>query len=535
MSLDLKPGWSARPAVMSAFFVAIFALLCALRLPLPDRPIRDVDEAVAALIATSWLEGGVPYRDAIDQRGPVTYAIYAATFVIAGKNNMLAVHWSLLLLIFAGCWLLFRFGAELGGNLPAGYLAAFLLAISSFTYRRSQMLAFHTEWPVLILSTLGMGLLWRALVRGETGWRLPLAGVAFGFAFLSKQPAIFDGMAAGLFLFAWQWREQRLLSRETVGLAVGLAGGFFAALGLCVAYFAAHGALGDFYLYFWQYNVEHYTAVVPLAERLRNLNPFLLRRHYLTANPLLLAAAAFATLRAVFGYVMRGRAAVDARLLLVLWFLGAYFGASYSGRNFGHYFIQLLAPACLIAALLVREAWRYAAIYLRILLLAAVVVGLALPLYRFRSDAALLTWSTPVPAKPEQAALLAHLAATTRPEDRIFVWGYNPEIYVLSHRRPATRYSNTNYLTGMLPWENHQPEVDTSEHVVPGAWDVLFAELEATPPAVVIDSSIGDHRYYRKYPITKFPRLESYLTEQYTLETTIPDEDGRSYYTIYRR
>lgn len=538
MSHETQPenAGMARPAVALAFFAVLFALLCALRLPLLDRPIRDVDEAVAALIATSWLEGGVPYRDAIDQRGPVTYAIYAAAFGVAGKNNMLAVHWALLLLIFAGCWLLFRFGAELGGDLPTGYLAAFLLAISSFTYRRSQMLAFHTEWPVVIASTLGMGLLWRALARGGARWRLPLAGLAFGVAFLSKQPAVFDGFAAGLFLFAWQWREGRFLSRETLVRAVALAGGFFVALGACVAYFAACGALADFYLYFWQYNVEHYTAVVPVAERLRNLNPFLLRRHYLTANPLLLATAVFATLRVLWGFAARGRSAVDARWLLVVWFGGAYFGASYSGRNFGHYFIQLIVPGCLIAALLLREAWqRFPTRLARAVWVTAVIAGLAWPLYRYRADAALLTWSTPAKPKPEQDALLAHLAATTRPDEKIFIWGYNPEIYVLADRRPATRYSNANYLTGMLPWENHHPEIDTSEHVVPGAWNILFEELEANPPAVVIDTAVGNHRYYRKYPITKFPQLESYLAEHYTLETTIPGKRGRPYYAVYRR
>jgi hypothetical protein len=30
---------------------------------------------------------------------------------------------------------------------------------------------------------------------------------------------------------------------------------------------------------------------------------------------------------------------------------------------------------------------------------------------------------------------------------------------------------------GMLPWENHLPGIDTSAHLVPGAWDVLIAEL----------------------------------------------------------
>ncbi|MCB1058394.1 MAG: hypothetical protein KDD11_23070, partial [Acidobacteria bacterium] len=393
---------------------------------------------MSALIATSWLEGGVPYRDAIDQRGPVTYVLYALVFLVAGKNDMAAVHWALLLLIFGGCLLVFRVAAELGGtllrrggsgdgssdtteaepadapaeagtgarrwllDLPSGYLAAGLVAVCSFTYRRSQMLAFHTEWPVLILSTLGMWWVWRRLEEarretvpeGRVVGGLFLAGLAFGGAFLSKQPAVFDGAAAGAFLLAWQWHWGRLFTRETVVRAGALAGGFFVALGVCVAYFAAEGALGDFYLYFWQYNVEHYTAVVPVADRIAALDPFLHKRHYLTANPLLLIAVLIAVARAIGALFDRGRRAIDGRLLLVLWFLAAYFGASYSGRNFGHYFIQILAPACLITALLVRELWLRAGRAPGFLgtwawrgaLATVVLVALGLSVYRFRGD-----------------------------------------------------------------------------------------------------------------------------------------------------
>lgn len=551
------------------FFLGIFLLLCALRLPLADYPIRDVDESVSALIAVEWLEGGVPYRDAIDQRGPVTYILYALTFLVAGQHNMLAVHWVLLLLIFGGCLLLFRFAAELGGerlpsphnipshqalDLPTGYLAALLLAVCSFTYRRSQMLAFHTEWPVIILSTLGMWWVWRRLQQSAAG-RVPepavvgslfLAGLAFGGAFLSKQPAVFDGAAAGGFLLAWQWRWGKLFHRQTLLRATALAGGFFTVLGLCIGYFAFAGALGDFYLYFWQYNVEHYTAVIPAADRLHALDPFLHRRHYLTANPLLFLACALALARVVSAIFERGRRAVNTRFFLVLWLLAAYFGASYSGRNFGHYFIQILAPACLLTALLLRELWLRAGggkesasrawtLGRRAALVALVVVGLGYSVHRFGDDAALAKLGEPPPRPGAQEALVEHLQRSTSPEDRIFVWGYNPEIYVLAHRRPATRYSNTNYLTGMLPWENHAPEIDTSEHIVDGAWDILMAELEATPPAVIIDTAIGNHRYYRKYPIEDFPRLETYLHQHYLYSTTVRDHRGRPYYNVYRR
>jgi len=561
-SSDRGGRWPWRRIV---FFAGIFLLLCALRWPLADRPIRDVDESVSALIATSWLEGGVPYRDAIDQRGPVTYLLYAATFLVAGKNDMLAVHWALLLWIFGACLLVFPFASILSGSLrrdadgellpadtapedpAAGYLAAFLVAIGASTYRRSQMLAFHTEWPIVIFSTLGMLLVFTTLRRAprRTLPRLLLAGACFGASFLAKQPSVFDGFASGIFLFAWQWRERRLLTLETVRRAVALAGGFFLVLGVAVGYFWAAGALADFYLYFWSYNVDHYTAVVPVAERVRALDPFAHSRHYLTANPLFLMVGVVAALRGIVGYVVAGRRVVDARVLLVIWLLAAYFGASYSGRNFGHYFIQILVPVSLLSALMLVEAWRGLGAWpltsrglatpARGVFVVAVAVALFLPLDRFHEDFSLFAARRPAKERVAFEGLLDHIARTTRSTDRLFVWGYNPEIYVLSNRRPATRYSNTNYLTGMLPWENHRPGIDTSEHIVPGAWDILMDELAAQPPTLVIDTAVGNHRYYRKYPVSAFPRLESLLATSYRHEIDISDAKGRPYYRVYRR
>ncbi len=546
-------AWYRSAALAGAFFAALFLLLVWLRAPHPDLPIRDVDEAVSALIAASWLEGGVPYRDAIDQRGPVTYLIYAAVFAATSAHDMAAVRWALLLLILASCWVVFRLGRRLrpgGAGAAVGYLAAFLVAVSSFTYRRSQMLAFHTEWPLMLFAALAMLLVWRGLRRDGSGGGgrrdLIAAGACFAAGFLAKQPGIFDAGAAALFVLLWQHRRGVLWSADTLRKAAALAAGFFAVLGATAAYFAAVGAFGDFVFYFWTYNVEHYTAVVPWSERLAALDPFDHGRHYLTANPLLLVGSAVSIAAAAAGWIRRRR--TDGRLLVALWFLFGYFGASYSGRNFGHYFIQIIAPACLLAAWAGVDFWRALAPRLerwrgradlaaagRAALAAALVVGLAYPLVRFGGEIAGLTLWDDRSAPPERARLLEAIRKRTAPGEAIFVWGYYPELYVLAPRRPASRYSNTNYLTGMLPWENHQPGVDTSAHVVPGAWDLLIAELEAARPPLVVDTAAGDHRYYAKYPIAAFPRLQGFLDRGYVFDGVVDDGRGRPVAALWRR
>ena len=87
----------------------------------------------------------------------------------------------------------------------------------------------------------------------------------------------------------------------------------------------------------------------------------------------------------------------------------------------------------------------------------------------------------------------------------------------------------------MLPWENHQPGVDTSEHIVDGAWEILIDELEASAPAVVVDTAVGDHRYYSKYPLTDFPALSQFLAESYVPVETVEDRKGKPVATLWVR
>ena len=64
------------------YIIVILIFILFSRLPFVWNPIYNVDEGVSATIGNSILEGGVVYKDAIDQRGPITYYIYALIFLL---------------------------------------------------------------------------------------------------------------------------------------------------------------------------------------------------------------------------------------------------------------------------------------------------------------------------------------------------------------------------------------------------------------------------------------------------------------------
>ena len=173
-----------------------------------------------------------------------------------------------------------------------------------------------------------------------------------GLAFLSKQPALLD-LGAPLSVLAYGvWLERERLSRLTACLAVVLAG-FAAPVLLAVVYFAARGALADFYFYAWQYNLQYYRPEVSAVDRLLSaLKPFqLLGSHY----PLVLAAGAGAAglglIRVLQLRPEAGEKADNPKLLYLLaWSATSLAGAAAGGRGYDHYFIQFLPACCLAAA-----------------------------------------------------------------------------------------------------------------------------------------------------------------------------------------
>ncbi|HTL70164.1 MAG TPA: hypothetical protein VL404_02615, partial [Candidatus Eisenbacteria bacterium] len=131
---------------------------------------------------------------------------------------------------------------------------------------------------------------------------------------------------------------------------------------------------------------------------------------------------------------------------------------------------------------------------------------------------------------PQMQKLGDFLRGETSPKDTLFVWGFAPEVYVRSGIRPASRYIYCNPLTGLIPWINSDPRVDTRGQAIPGSWNLLMADLEASKPKFIVDTSYGGIGYYAKYPIHTYEPLHRLLQDHYTADSVT---EGN--WRIYRR
>jgi len=201
---------------------------------------------------------------------------------------------------------------------------------------------------------------------------------------------------------------------------------------------------------------------------------------------------------------------------LAVWTLTAIGGAVSGGRDFQHYFIQALPALALGGGLaidravrLVKSSFAHPAARL---LAALAVVGAGFQL----GAAALTARHRTLPSDPS-LRVSAYIRDHSSAGDRIFVWGFHPDIYLHSDRKPASRFLYASFLTGLVPWTNTAPDRETTYAIVPGAIDTLLRDLTASSPLFIVDCSAGPNRHWQKYPLDKFPALHHYIQQHYRI------------------
>lgn len=495
--------------------VAVFGAVFYLRWPTFSFNVWNVDEAIHAGVARTLLDGGAMYRDAIDQRTPLTYYLVAGVFAVAGENNMWAVRACLAAMIAGTGIGIFLLGRRWRGTAAGAWSAAAYVAFSTSLFYAGDANAANTEWYLGFFVTWGAWLFWRR----ETlpSFQAAVAtGLIYSLAFLSKQPALLEiGAPLGLLLFLGA--SGRVPWPAALRTWLGFCAGYVAAVAITMAILAFQGALPDFYFYAWTYNLVYYGPEVSLAERVASAGALaqIVAREY----PLFLAVAGCAIVAVLRNLAQRRptdeeELARPASLFLGAWLLLSLAGAASAGRVYGHYYIQVLPALSLVAGLTIAEIARRtrATPHRTVRVAGVVIIGTA---------AATLIWH-PLrhgrvthlgtdPALPIAAAVQAH----TQPGDRIFVWGWNPDIYLYADRKPASRFLYCSFITGLVPWTNTGPEIDTSYAIVPGTLETLVREIETRRPTMIVDCSVGPHRRFQKYPIENYPALREAIARHY--------------------
>jgi len=515
------------------FAVLLLVSALVLRWPSLERQVWNLDEGSTMTMAQLILAGQVPYREAADNRTPLVPYVKAAILAVAGDWNTTAMHAGVALMLGLTAVLLWqtarRFGQEKAGVITAVVFTFLSLGMIPAI----DALTAHTGWFVVFFSSLGFWLFSRALERSSP-WLAGASGVAFGLSCLAKQPGLLDFGVCLVILLLMAGFDAGPRAR-IARLGACLVGGLVLPLAFTGLYFQLHGALDDLIFYAWTYNTKYYVPEVPLAERLAAVRvPFIL---LLTRMPVILLlglAAAPVLLGRAFASLRQKAVGATALPWLILgWTAAGLLSTMLSGRDFGHYSIQVIPGLSLACGWVLAEihartlAWRdtgqtgrwRAAQVAAVLALASITVPTVM-------------WLKALDTHDGQSEEVGRLVqANTRPHDRIFVWGYMPEMHVYARRLPSTRFFYTNWTTGLIPWTNLDWLTDTSYAIIPGTPEQLRQDFDRRPPMVIVDT--GTARGYLKYPLKAQAGLWSKVEHEFA--ELAPDFSRPRGFRVYRR
>jgi hypothetical protein len=533
--------------------LATFVLGVLLRVPTFCRPVLSDDEAIYAATADALARGDLLYRDVVDHKPPLIYHVYEAGFSALGRYHTHGAHALVILSVLLTAGFLFAIKWH-DGPAPsrcASLAAAGLFLVFSTTWHDYDALAANCELFLLAPQTLAAWLLLRDLrgrSLGAPGWMTHLAvGALIGTSALFKYQGL-AFLAASIGMLSWWSVLGRASWSWAVTMALCQVVGALLPPALYLSWCRAAGNAAAA-VYWFRFNFSYvHAGLTGFAAFARGLR----RTVFIGGTALVPYALGLSAAFAAASGVLRAlrhrvhRAPSNARIdvgstdrrssrdvpaasvvLGLLWLLTSAVSVTAGGRFFGHYFHLILAPLCLLAAPAVGRLWRKG--WTR---RAPLLVLCALPALLFFG---LATIGRPLAAtldegEPRYEEVAARIAELTAPDERIFVWGNSPQLYILARRPMGTRFSFCNYMTGEspgTPTETGQADADANQ--LPAAWDMLFDDLERRRPALFVDTASAGWDGYQRYPVARYPRLRAYVDRNYR------QVDVRAGVVLYRR
>ena len=432
-------------------FAAALLTVLAIAVLVPNHPAgRDPaeDSGVFFYAAQRLLDGGTPYRDIWDHKPPGVYFVDAVGLALGRQTGVWLVQ---VVSLVAAALLGFRaLRREFGATAALVGGVAWLVTVPRLflEYGQTSFVEFYAlplQFGALVLlkdiRTLSTG---RAIAIGALG----------GAALLFKPTLVGLWLAIGLVT---------LLRRRRSAFAplALVAAGALLPIATVVAWAAARGVLGEMVDQALVYN-RAYAAFAPVSDRIDAVLSGL--RLTLPSGLALVAVAAWL-------YAMLTRRLAPTLLGVALLAFPIEIVLSTWGRGYHYYFIPWLPAMAILTSFAASEVLRLVPVRLaRPALVLGVIAMCVLP--------ALLVARLALTTDEGRArAAGAYLAANTKPDDTVLIWGSHTEVLFLAGRRSPTRYV---YQYAALA---------TRGYATPARVEELLTDLRRERPVLILDAS----------------------------------------------
>jgi hypothetical protein len=494
------------------------------------------DQGIYAMVGRAVLAGRMPYRDAWDFKPPGIFLVYAFARALFGSSQVgirVVEVAGLAAMVLALVRLTGQWWGDRRVGLVAGAIAVLVHAQLDF-WHTAQPESFGGMLTVFALLAVGPTLDDPASRSRSALRRWVLSGALFGLAGLMKPPLAGGGAVVALALAARAWSSSRSRGKAVRPVAAVLLGGVLP-FALCLGWFAARGALHDLYDVLFVFT-PHYTKLSWEGETVTGMA-------YWGFTEWLVTYCSVPTvgLLLMLGFSPRPRERFGVVVVAILIALHIV-GVAMQGKFFPYHYGATWPLTALLAALGFIRLWDVAASRgpAGVALFAAGFVVVTLfhsatkdtPdsfLDRCRKRLSLLLDPAADPRVRDQLAsvadvnaganrLVAEALRTRVPAGRhVFVWGFEPVIYDLADRAPATRFLYD--VPQRVAWAKDRMRETLMRDLAEGQPAAIVVEHRDVFPVVTGDAIDSADT------LARFPELRDRLAAGYRLDLSIEDFD----------
>jgi len=491
--------------------------------PLALMPLAR-DQGHFAYAGQVILDGGLPYRDVFDQKGPATHYTYALVLAVFGQTP-LGVRTFFLIVALLGTRLAAGLAESLAGK---GARLPCVFCFSLAMLQGDEGTPWHTA-QVEDLILLGQLLVLRLMTTESppwSRWRLFAAGLVLGLCCTYKPTAVLPSAALAVVCAVWTARGGVRRKVSLVGrLSWGVVGFVIPPL-LAIGFLAARGVLDDF----WSVIVE-FNATYAGHKNSAGLAVTMLAGHW----------GRFVVLASFGALAARRRQALLLDTLLWTLIVSNWAAVIWQGKYWPYHWtpmIGLLAifagvSVCHVAGQVARrvaelESFHWRRIAAKLPIPAAIAAALALLAVPVDTRYALSIWRDAALVAAGRKSLdafrapyecgavradvhrevAAYVHERTGAGDKLLVWGYETVVNFLADRRAPTRFAVDRILC-------------LDEFPRRAAWRQEFlASLRSTPPAFIVVVDDDGTAMWRdsNVELARFEELHELVVNEYVEE-----------------
>jgi hypothetical protein len=456
------------------------------------------DQGIMAWVGSRILDGGMPYRDAFDIKGPLAHYIFALAQWIFGHNL-----WGIRVLDLAGvavaAWVVAALTRRFtqSGRAAAWAAALFVLWFASLSF-------WHTAQPdgfAGMILCAGFFPLLRQTPLLPSLPRCVVAGLAIGLTI-----AIKPHFAAFMLVPLAAMIGAKQPARHWIAGMAGVIVAALATVGFVIGWFVARGAFDALVEAHLVYNAEAYTsgAALALGRRVRGLVEYVLDGNVFGV---LLPAA-------IVGAIVLARAYRGEMLALVTWAAVAIGGVVLQNKYFDYQWAPMFAPVVVLGvtglhAVLTRGAERGAATWLALALSVLVFAhAAAQPAWQ---SAQWLTYVTGLRGRVSyydtfgvpgwDVRMADYIQSHSAPDDRLVIMGWNIEVLYMTDRPTVSR------LAYSLPlWMGEGTDLQNRYRAE------FMRDLHRDPPQLIVVAPAAEPLLGRQVSLDEFPEFAAFLS-----------------------